>query len=320
MNDLRRILVLIIVLALGGTATWWWFTQPLGDTQPAATPSESETEPAAQDSLPPDMPAPTRVHGVSMAEVTSNQSDSDYAATLIEEAQSAQEMLEGAELAFNWSTTELTNNQEIWLDVCEKAEKPNPGPELTMRAPYSRGLKGFCSKFKETIGAEFEAIRHHDEDYFRERLHDTSLDGIMRKHGKSRPVDALVADLSTALERLDEFTVMVDLFFLVFNELIEPPIHDERIGNSYVLYSDGGVYVAVGLALMCQEVGGCRGQNHPYVLRLCTPTNPYRPGVFCYRPTDIFDAIYQTQTPIEHSAFWSMFNQVNALLVAHRRR
>lgn len=324
MNGTKRILVISALLALAGSGIGWWLSQSPKETHKVSNPA-------------PDLPAgnvarksefsvrkprePTRFSSSQRFSAPSIQPNESQAAALFQNAHNLRDLLEGAHITFDWSEKQTIGNWEFWYGQCQSLENLYLGPEAvsaSVRSAYRASMKEFCGDFTTAIGPEYESYLEQASQagdwlgFNPPEWHETARNG-----DSQRARELAVSHLYDSLARMDEFGIAQSLAFLVLQKMIDPPFSDERLtGQVFDLYFNSGVYTDVGAALLCSHLGGCRGETHPYVLRHCLR----RPLITCYQPADIFDAIYQTQTPIEHAAFWKMFNQVNALLAAHRRR
>jgi len=54
------------------------------------------------------------------------------------------------------------------------------------------------------------------------------------------------------------------------------------------------------------------------VLRICMAAWESS-GVGCLEPGDVFEAVYQTQTPVEHMMYQNVLDQINHMLISYRR-
>jgi len=251
------------------------------------------------------------------------------------EGKSITDVLQDAALLYGWSERRVYANQVQWQQWCEevgpasgerevdfdKIRREMPG--LESRAMFSQ----LCREFINEVGADIEqeALRLLDESVQQRaapgtrpqwQLQRENIQELHRVGALDQARERVMERLDQALGALDESLVVSALWQLSLRgaELIAPPIAGDE--GSYHFYDDASFLVAA--ALICREVGGCRGEEHPLVLRQCALGPPRSTG--CYRPTDLLDAIYQTTTPVEYMAFTALYDQVVSLLVSHRRR
>ncbi|QOC21832.1 hypothetical protein IC757_12430 [Wenzhouxiangella sp. AB-CW3] len=255
------------------------------------------------------------------------------------EGQSIKDALQDAESLYGWSERQAYGNQVQWLHWCEEigAAASSPPREVNVES-IRRKFPGMlsrtmfaqlCYEFVDEMGDAINemSVRLADEFILQREsqvaaeppqwmLDSVEIEELHRAGFLDRAREQVMRELDQALSRLDEGSVYAALASLILPEaeLIAPPIAGDD--GSYQFYWDAHWLVTV--ALICREVGGCRGEQHPMVLRQCAVGMPRNTG--CYEPVDIFDAIYQTTTPVEHTAFSAFYEQVVSMLSAYRRR
>lgn len=327
-------MMLVLVLALVGGAYWL-----VGRQSPHPPPAPAEPAPQMTDAhlAPPDKVADAGDQSPVTAGASRSPSPTDpgQVRTRLDpfiEHGTVAAVLEAAASQHGWSDYELRQNQLSWLHSCNQPEtfrqlhhRRHEHQTIPINVLHGIDFLAFCDDFMESVGVELEL--QSLEVY--ERLLDGNvepldlsvrsipeLDRIAQLEGKNRVKELLTADLDRALSRIDQHSVVSSILFMNRHDLIKPAIEDERLDSSELNLA---VVSYVADALICRDqLGDCRGADHPMVLLQCMRAIEWNSS-FCYQPADIFDAIYQIHTPLEHMAFWSMFNQVSALLAAHRR-
>lgn len=233
----------------------------------------------------------------------------------------------------SWSEEILEANVRVWTSAC--AEVTNyapyadlPAEKLDEYEPAATHAVEFAQYCAGLINPE---TGQPNEDVIQQLRSASSGPGSMADYHWSRNSDVhavgdidLVKDLALSeldrsLRSMDEVNVRGALFELLEPQIsdlvrLPPELADRR--QSYASFYLPLVHPTAA-ALICQEAGGCYGEDHPMVLRTCMGVIGQRMG--CVDPNDLMDALYQSQTPVEHRLFWSLFNQVNAMLAAYRR-
>ncbi|QOC21814.1 hypothetical protein IC757_12325 [Wenzhouxiangella sp. AB-CW3] len=240
------------------------------------------------------------------------------------------EIFAQASSLYGWTDREERANLAQWARYCEKAEPYSRATvrvdELRKVVPGSDELVNFarlCAGFSEEIILGFEGRSSGDVEEFPSHEYQSRVlerDEIRELHHANSTdyaLELVMNRLDQALKRIDENGVHGALGAMIMSgsELIAPPISSDP--DTLVYYTPMMTWL-VGKALICAELGGCRGQHHPMVLRHCVSMIESSPG--CYQPIDIFDAIYQTSTPIEYKAFTAFYEQVATQLAMYRRR
>ena len=222
-------------------------------------------------------------------------------------------------------------NTKLWLEPCKTVQRASPvqlSPEELRRIGHDLPMKVKLGQF---CGDLVDAVEVDLEDYVLDQLEQT-LDGgsgdlphhwmtseetdRLRDQDPNTARNFVVEKLVTSLDRLDEVGVRTALFGFLQSEteLLYPPNFQGEY-HALVLYNY--VFNDVATALLCTELAGCQGADHPLVIRTCIEA--YQRTLGCVAPRDILDAIYQAQTPVEHEVFWQFLNQVSVMIARYRR-
>lgn len=328
------VLILALIACIG--AGWWLFNRPQDTTNDGVLPG---TEPSVEegDSVGDDMETSTKESAreplsSKRREIVSSagrKSEAAHQPDPFSEGTRLIEIFDEAMSLYGWTERELRGNQAQWGHYCEQvepyADKSIDIEKLSRMLPGAQTLVNFasvCGDFVEDVELQERDLASsrpeetvsplEHQDWIRERKR------IREMHQAGAIEDArelAIQRLDHALRRLDENDVHGALGDMIIGgaELISPPIADDQATYGYYL----AVMTSVGSALICSELGGCRGEQHPMVLRQCVSSIERNQG--CYQPENIIDAIYQTHTPVEYMAFIAFYDQVTSLLAAYRQ-
>lgn len=218
----------------------------------------------------------------------------------------------------DWDSDQLRDASMPWANACRRAQRTSPEASVESSAAldtaltYVVRLRDFCLDFAVPESASSEELASHGGwsspvPY--------ELAWTLEHEGSDRAKEQSMAMLDRGLRQFNEGQVRYVLQFLagVKGMLRSPYAGDSRN------YSVRFIKIAdtAAAALLCQELGGCQGGDHPIVLRECVKALDR--DAWCLEPRDIHEAIYQTLTPLEFGLFQSMLDQVNAMLYAYRR-
>lgn len=247
----------------------------------------------------------------------------------LEESDNAAELLLLAAERFGWPEESALQAARNWKATCEKAREiglfrgvPKTdllelfGESYVSLIPFAEFCRGLYDPDAGTLSQDLvENLRSRSATQVSPYLDWRDMAELVETK-KDFAQQELVSHLHHALLNFDEAQVFHALSFLIGPQLgaIAPNVSERPVplSEQYVL-----VLPSLTLALMCHYHGGCPGLGHPLVLRTCVEAYRAR-GIGCIQPNDIFEAIYQTMTPVEHMHFLHLFEEINGMLRVYR--
>lgn len=259
---------------------------------------------------------------VDFSAIASNNSNSsfDYFAN----SESVENSLQESSEKYSWSDKEYQSNASIWNAACESLQKLPIDLSTSELAVIdfgyvkTRQMTDFCKDFTikqqlDVLDAAEELLDENGQGKLpNPNLGEEEREAALRSGNIEGALEITARQLETALERFDEAGVNNLLWFIAQNELVVPPINDTQV-NSVPLYYN--VIREASATLICQRLNGCGGENHPMVVRQCVNGANDR-SASCYKPGNIYDAVYQTLTPLEFQAYNMLVSHVNGLLAS----
>lgn len=200
----------------------------------------------------------------------------------------------------------------VWANVCRRAvglaaHARDKDKELYLSGEPSRMLEGFCSEMAEEVGRDswayaraWEDVTGEEVNPFEEMVERGELDAVLK---------AALDVLYGSRNEVEIFHALNAIFHVGNLESPFPEVAQESIHH---LFTERIQYDAT-LVFLCRNLGGCSGE-HPLVARHCLLFELHDG---CYRPRDIYDALQQTQTPLQQIIFWSLLDQIAALYQRH---
>lgn len=250
--------------------------------------------------------------------------------TPINSSSNAGDFLLAATTQYGWTEQAALQNARNWSNACSKARQLNLGRDVPRESLVDFGqsfvdlipFAEYCSSLvdaetgmisKELRGALLEATKGTQG----EDPHWDGMESLIRDD-KDLAQEILVSQLNRALLNFDEAYVIASILYLLRpeTEAIQTTLQG-HLEVSHMQYS--GLVESVAMTLLCQHHGGCSGADHPMVLRKCVEAFASN-GVGCFQPQNVFEAIDQTLTPVEHMLYRNLLDQVNSKLRAYRRR
>lgn len=246
-----------------------------------------------------------------------------------ESTSNARNFILDAASTYGWTERVALQNALNWSRACEPARRLDsyrdiPFDELIGMGQFAARLvpfAEFCSGLPDASDLLSDNVRSElsqaatglpDESLQRREIEK------MIDEAPDLARETLVRQLYQALLNLDEATVSASILHLLKPET--GAIQTTLSGQHELWYLEfAGVLDSVSLALLCQYHDGCIGQDHPMVLRTCMKAWESS-GVGCLEPHEVFEAIYQTQTPVENMMHRHLLDQVNNMLHSYRRR
>jgi hypothetical protein len=240
----------------------------------------------------------------------------------------ARELILDSASTFGWTEAAALQTARNWSRACEPARRLESYRDHTFEDAPSTGrftvdlvpFTDFCSNFPSAMelvsGEARTEIAQAATGDNAKNLDRREIDEMIENDpGLAR--ETLIRQLHQALLNFDEANVTSSILFLMNpgTQAIQT-----RLPGQYEFWwlEFGGVVESVSISLLCQYHDGCIGKNHPMVLRTCI--NAWESsGVGCLEPQDVFEAIYQTQTPVEHMMYRALLDQVSHMLIRYRR-
>ncbi|QOC22306.1 hypothetical protein IC757_15000 [Wenzhouxiangella sp. AB-CW3] len=197
-----------------------------------------------------------------------------------------------------------------WIDACSRSDQikrraasGRPGSGLMAHSADRMG--NICDELAMDVGSDRQAcMEAWREIAFEEGTKNPFIDQAEDGHMNI----ALSSAAEAAFESLNYHQIFAALAAIVISGELESPFPDIDPESAQFLFS-GRIKQDAALALLCENLGGCSG-DHPLVVRHCLGVKRHDG---CYYPRDVYDAIEQTQTPIQQTVFWSLLNQVNGI-------
>lgn len=196
----------------------------------------------------------------------------------------------------------------FWSDICDEAPFFSGEAHAMLQMAGSaqdtvRQLEVFCNELtaweEERQPEGDQALEWEPRDLFGEYF------DVKEREGQDA---ALRRALEVITYSRSEAQIFSALLYVIHSGALDSPFPGVS-SNSLQLVWQGKVLVAAYSAVLCDNLGGCSA-NHPLVLRYCLIPD-FQPA--CYHPRDIYHAIEQSLTPIQHILFWSLLNQIDAL-------
>ena len=201
---------------------------------------------------------------------------------------------------------ELAASMLDWIDACQWAvgieqSTTRPRSLWSLRGQATKTLSEFCGEVANE--SDFHAYR---------RAWDEAAEGVHNRFSEKVVAGDVDAALRAAVDAIfnsrSEFEISNALNTIILFGQLESPFPGIESDSTSLLFG-GRPTIFASTALLCDNLGGCLG-HHPLVARHCLLTELHSG---CYQPRDIYHAIEQTLTPIEHELFWSLINQVRRM-------
>ena len=203
---------------------------------------------------------------------------------------------------------ELAASMLDWIDACQWAadieqSTRRPRDLLSLRGQATKRLSEFCGEVANESGNDIHAYR---------RAWYEAAEGVHNRFYEKASAGDIDAALRAAVDAIfnsrSQFEISNALNTITFFGQLESPFPGIESDSTSLLFI-GHPSIFASTALLCDNLGGCPG-HHPLVARHCLLRELHNG---CYQPRDIYHAIEQTLTPIQHEMFWSLINQVRRM-------
>lgn len=229
-------------------------------------------------------------------------------------APTAAEFIENLAERANWDSGTISRNVASWLNVCPTATKQaslQPSRFVSEDAiSQAQSLAAYCEGIREkTELARLENLENNLDN----RLSETAPTGIfdsLDSYSREDALNVVMRELKFAIEKFDEAIIRLIMLEIVDNELY-PPEFRKGVPNPILFLK---IETPVSVSIFCQHIGGCKGAQHPIVLRYCFGIQEDL-QVYCSSPQNLQEAVYQTLTPVEYEVYLEFMNWLNAELL-----
>lgn len=216
-----------------------------------------------------------------------------------------------------WSRKERLTNSLVWAQACENSDSiRNTTASLeelmavNVMLGYQKMFADVCQDLHiqgeiDLLGSFLDSDDFIDDPVDQLRL---QLQRQLETFGEEDAISLAVELTKESVERMSESAITNVIGFLASNKLLDSITEDSSMNLNELYLS---VVPEVTTALLCSKFKGCSAANSPVVLRQCIYRMSIGSGA-CYKPENIYDAIYQTLTPLEFIAFESFYRQIIA--------
>lgn len=217
----------------------------------------------------------------------------------------------------NLNPTEMSTELTSWRHTCGKTKTPKnnfyPGFDSGLYRPILEKFEKFCSGIDEASEfAGIESLSENLEFILGNRQPISAFDDLDTMN-RDRAVDIIVGELETSLDRLSLQRTQMVIMEAISNS-VYPGVEDHGINSPYILLS---ISFPAAYSLVCQQLGGCTGLDHPFIVAYCLESNATSHRL-CNLPGSMSEAIYQTLTPVEHQQYLALLNWINVELSRYR--
>ena len=236
---------------------------------------------------------------------------------------SAAELFERAALEHRWKRAQILANYQLWSEACGAVRQVASSPtsdnmesyiSYEMREGFST-LSAFCGSLDSE--ADLLALERLEE------ILDRDAGPKLKRDSGSQDLDDTLdlqptkeSALRFALEQLvssirafDEAGVGSVLWQIANRRLLDSP----DLESAEFWHASLRVSQDVAVTLICNEFGGCRGAEHPLVLRYCA--NKFRTeGLICNLPYSLQEAIFQTSPPVIYDWYLRFYSAIRSEL------
>lgn len=235
--------------------------------------------------------------------------------------ESAEELFDLASSEYVWDGSQLASNYALWSRACrssrEIASTHPRGESKVMSAEMLEGfseLSSFCGSLDLDAEAmaldRLEAVMGANEDSAH-GVADRDIAARLDAAGtKEAARQAALEALARSIQSFDEARAEYVLWQIANRGLLDSPEFD----RAEFWHASLRVSQDVAVTLVCNEFGGCRGTNHPVVLRYCGAKYSEE-GLVCDSPSSIQDAIFQTSAPVVFGWYLRYFDAIRTRLL-----
>ncbi len=326
---MRIYLGIMLLIAVAALAYWQW--TGIGGFAEDVDVSVIEDEEKAADQA--DFESEDSGDNVSRSQLSSRPEalaapDEGTAWSPFESTTDARELILNSASTFGWSEAAALQTARNWSRACEPARRLESYKDYSLDDSVQVGrfplkLLSFV-EFCETLPEASDLSSGEAREEVVRAATGSRIDYLGRREAQeligddpSLARETLVSQLHQALLNFDEAMVTSSILFLLRPEI---EAIQTRLEGRYDLWhmEYARVLDSISITLLCQYHGGCIGKDHPMVLRICMLAWESS-GVGCLEPRDVFEAVYQTQTPVEHMMYQNVLDQINHMLISYRR-
>jgi hypothetical protein len=218
--------------------------------------------------------------------------------------ESAEDLFDLVSSDYGWREPQRASNYALWSGACrssrEIASSGHRGESTVMSAEMLEGfseLSSFCGSLDldaESMALDrLEAVIGANDD----STHGVAVESIAARLDAATTsgaaLQAALEALADSIRSFDEARAKSVLWEIANRQLLDSPDFD----RAEFWHASLRVSQDVAVTLICSEFGGCRGTDHPVVLRYCTAKFTEE-GLVCDSPSSIQDAIFQTSAPV----------------------
>ncbi|MDX1626959.1 MAG: hypothetical protein R3323_10630 [Wenzhouxiangellaceae bacterium] len=237
------------------------------------------------------------------------------------EHNTAVEALEALAASAEFSRGDLAHAAWMWKQSCDSIRTPNGRLPVMIE---SEGFRDALLEF-EAYCEGIEALELADDRFSSIEEVDRVFDGIEQamdetpetweekaaRLGPDRALEDLLIHLRDALRDANEPRAQAAIMQIIDTDLF-PYIEETGPRSRWALSL---LSFPLANAMICRATDGCRGTDHPIVVRYCLLEHTLR-NRLCATPAHIDDAIHQTLTPVEYENFLQLHSWISGRLAA----